>query len=107
MYSGAIVLVDTNTSTGIHYNYIEMMTLYSGVFVLIDTNTNTGIQYTVGIQSCCLLYVKLPPRAPDKSGDIRITYVLRRQRELPSAISHQGGMNQKYVMYCSYIIKGS
>ncbi len=34
LYSGAFVLVDTNTSTGIHY--IEMVTLYSGVFVLVE-----------------------------------------------------------------------
>ena len=34
LYSGAFVLVDTNTSTGIHY--IEMMTLYSGMFVLVE-----------------------------------------------------------------------
>ena len=34
LYSGAFVLVDTNTSTGIHY--IEMMTLYDGAFVLVD-----------------------------------------------------------------------
>ena len=34
LYSGAFVLVDTHTSTGIQY--IEMMTLYSGMFVLVE-----------------------------------------------------------------------
>ena len=34
LYSGTFVLVDTNTSTGIHY--IEMVTLYSGMFVLVE-----------------------------------------------------------------------
>ncbi len=37
LYSGAFVLEDANTSTGIQY--IEAVTLYSGVFVLVDTNT--------------------------------------------------------------------
>ena len=52
LYSGAFVLVDTNTSTGIHY--IEMMTLYSGVFVLVDTNTNTGIQLASSLVAHCM-----------------------------------------------------
>ncbi len=75
LYSGAFVLVDTNTSTGIHY--IEMMTLYSGVFVLVDTNTNTGIQ----LASC--------QAPPDKSGDRRIRFVHRRQRECHSQYPHR------------------
>ncbi len=34
LYSGAFVLVDTNTSTGMHF--IEMVTLYGGMFVLVE-----------------------------------------------------------------------
>ncbi len=60
LYSGAfvLVLVDTNTSTGIQY--IGVVTLYiSGVFVSVDTNTNTGIQLASRLVAS--LYVKLPP----------------------------------------------
>ncbi len=84
LYSGACVLVDTNTSTGIHY--IEMVTLYSGVIVLVE------ILILIPVYSwypVLLLIVHQAP--PDKIGDIMITFGLRRQRECRSQYVHRLG----------------
>ena len=55
LYSGVFVLVDTNTSIGIHF--IEMVTLYGGMFVLVEVEVEILILIPVHSWHPVLLFI--------------------------------------------------